>query len=73
MVEPNNYNTKYNEKIKKYKKLTEILRQEKHVKKRTTICYHHNRWFDQQILSEQTSKTQYQNRIGANNQENDYK
>ena len=37
MIQLNNNNRKYNEKINKYKKLTEILRQEKHIKKRTTI------------------------------------
>ena len=37
MIQPNNYNRRYNEKMNKYKKLTEILRKEKHIKKITTI------------------------------------
>ena len=37
MIQPNNYNRRYNEKTNKNKKLTEILRQEKHIKKRITI------------------------------------
>ena len=37
MIQPNNYNRRYNKKIKKCKKLTEILRKEKHIKKITTI------------------------------------
>ena len=46
--------------MNKYKKLTEILRKEKHVKKRTTIPVIITTDDFIKILFAQTSKTQYQ-------------
>ena len=73
MIQQNNCNRIYNEKMNKNKEVDRNLKtRETYKKESNNPCYHHNRWFHQPILSEQTSKTQYQGWLGANNQENDH-